>query len=135
MKYVFFLTILNFLNIFNLLGNITFRSRSSSMQFDEGANLVLDKQIPKCQGNVIRNRGATITGYDIVFNNGTLETEGNRFRITGKLRADDQESIVLDGGKSFRGIAGIAIQNIQVSNSDNKIEGDLTLNNDLVLLS
>ncbi len=127
------LIVLHTISSVGLLANVTFRSRSSTLQFDEGSNFILDKKIHECQGSIIRNSGATISGQDIVFNGGILETEGNRFRLTGTFRATDQENIILNGNKTFRGIAGKAVQSITVSNKDNRIEGDLILDNALLL--
>ncbi len=118
----------------HMSGIINFRSKSSAIQVDGGSGLVLDNQINDCRGQIIKQIGSTHSGQDIIFNNGTLEENGNRMRIRGRLKPDAIKQIVLSGNELFKGKGASVIQSLLVSGDNNRLEGDLLLANDIQLL-
>lgn len=127
------ISILAFLTTQFGYATINFRSNTSSLQVFGGGHLVLDQQIPNCQGKIVKQTGGTIAGQDIIFNNGILNDEGSQFSIIGTFQPGASQQVFLDGDKTFRGLNGSSVQSIVVSGNNNRLEGDVLLKTNLIL--
>lgn len=112
---------------------VNVRSKSSAIHIDSGSNLVIDNPITNFTGRIVKQSGGTISGQSISFDEGVLEDEGNKIRLTGDLVPGQVLKIVLNGSKTFRGKRGEVLENIEIRNKGNLIEGELLLRNPIVL--
>lgn len=115
--------------------NLNFRSKSATLQLAESTNIKLEHPINNCIGQVVKKQGSSIQGNDVIFNQGVLDEAGNRMKITGRLKSDSIKQITLNGNESFKGKGSTVIQSLIISGNNNRIEGDLLLNNDIQLLN
>lgn len=115
------------------VAGVNVRSKSSAIYIDSGSNLVIDNPITNFTGRIVKQSGGTISGQTISFDEGVLENEGNKIRLTGDLVPGQVLKIVLNGSKTFRGKRGEVLENIEIRNKGNLIEGELLLKNPIVL--
>lgn len=111
-----------------------FRSKSSTIQIDTGSGLVLERPINYCQGQIVKQKGASLLGQSIFFEQGIFEDAGNRMKIQGNLRSDEYRQIRLTGDQRFKGKGASIAQTILISGKRNRLEGDLLLADDIKLL-
>jgi len=112
---------------------VNVRSKSSAIHIDSGSTLIIDNPITNFTGRIVKQSGGTISGQTISFDEGVLENEGNKIRLTGDLLPGQVLKIVLNGSKTFRGKRGEVLENIEIRNKGNLIEGELLLKNPIVL--
>ena len=110
-----------------------FRSKSSTLKIDYGCGLVLEHPLNYCSGQIIKEKGATISGHNISFEQGIFEDDGNRVKLHGDLRSDEHKEIRLTGNQLFKGKGALVNQKIVIIGQNNRIEGDLLLSDDIQL--
>lgn len=113
---------------------LNFRSSTSSIKVVEGASFHLEQEISDCRGKIVRDRDAFIEGQDIVFNKGMFEDAGNRMEIFGSFKTGSTNKISLNGSKTFRGRGAATSQVIEVSGNNNRLEGEVNLGRNLIIL-
>ena len=109
------------------------RNKTSVFKVSSGSNLILDKTMNSITGKIIKDSGANISGEDMEFENGSFQDSGSKINITGKLNFGQTKKIILDGGKTFEGKRGEIFQAINISGTDNLIEGVLFITSDIEL--
>ena len=110
---------------------INFRSTSSGFHVVEGAGLILDNKIQDCQGHVIKESGAAISGQKIHFNKGIFEDSENKMYLVGAYSPGIDNIIYLDGDKRFKGTGKQISQAIIVKDGNNRLEGEILLSNNI----
>lgn len=111
---------------------INSKSKSSKIKLSTGTNLSIKNPISNYKGSIEKENNATITGSNINFDKGSIQDSGNKINITGALEQDGK--IFLDGNKNLRSKKGKVLQRIEVKGQNNKIEGDILVENDIILL-
>jgi hypothetical protein len=132
-KMLLVLTLIPSIGFTPVWGNFNFRSKSSTFQLDEDTNIKLESTINDCKGQIVKKKRSAIAGQDVIFKNGTLDDDGNRTRLTGRLKPDAVKQITLSGSESFKGKGASVIQSLHISGNNNRLEGNLLLNNDIQL--
>ncbi|MBD3273636.1 hypothetical protein GF385_04790 [Candidatus Dependentiae bacterium] len=126
-----FLLIFNF--SFLLSGNFKLKNSNSIFKVSSGSNFILDKSMNSIKGKVIKDSDAQISGLDIDFEEGTFQDDTTKVKMTGKLDFGDLKKIILNGGKTFQGKRGQVLQTINITGTDNIVEGVLFTVNDIEL--
>ena len=111
---------------------INSKSNSSRIKLNSGTNFAIKNKISNYQGTLEKEENATITGNNIDFQEGKFKDSGNKLNITGSL--ENSGRIILDGDKHLRSKEGIVLQTIEVSGQNNKIEGNILVENDILIL-
>jgi len=100
---------------------LSFDSRSSTIRVKPGSTLDIQNPISNFTGTLKRDDGATITGADITFVEGTFEDLGNEIKMSAVL--EPTTTIVLGGDDIIRVAPSKVLQGVTVSSFNNKIEG------------
>jgi len=108
-----------------------FDSRYSTIRVSSGATFFLSNPISNFDGTLIKESGATITGSNITFAEGIIEDSGNSILLSGVF--DPSGTIYLTGTDTFRAEPGKILQSISVSGSNNRLEGQPILQNDITM--
>ena len=106
---------------------------SATLRVKSGASFVVENQLNNFKGNLVKEAGATISGGDIVFKDGTFDDSGSKVKLTGNLNPQTTNKICLTGNQIFKGKRGAILQTLEISGLDNRLEGILQLNNDVTL--
>jgi hypothetical protein len=130
LRFLFLLPLIFYTTSYSALN---FKSGTSSLKINSGSNLVTENSFDAGQGKIVKNLGATISGSDISFTQGTLEDSGTAAKVTGVYSSGDVNRITLNGNKSFVGRLGQILQSIQVSGQNNSLKGEFLLSEDIVL--
>ena len=112
--------------------SINFRTSSSTLKVSPAAGLIVDNAIPRCNGKVSKSVGASIMGRDINFSDGFFDDGTTSMKMTAVFRPSTNQ-IILDGAKSLRGNGGFIHQSLMISGTGNRLDGELLIDEDLVL--
>ncbi|MFH1643667.1 MAG: hypothetical protein ABIA74_00630 [bacterium] len=115
-----------------IYSDINSKSNSSKITLNTGTTLSIKNEISNYTGTIEKEENSTITGSNINFNEGSLKESGNKINITGAL--EQTGKILLNGNKSLRSKEGKVYQQIEVSAQNNKIEGNILTENDILIL-
>lgn len=113
--------------------NFNVGKKTSTVEIKNGASFVTDSQITNYKGRLIKENGASVSGEDFVFDEGTFEDSGTKLSLTGNLSLGQLNKILLGGGKTFKGTRGDILQSIHVSGNGNRIEGVFQLRDDMTI--
>lgn len=127
----YFLAFLFLIFIQNVQAVFNAKNTSSILKIKSGGNFVVDTTINDYKGTIIKEEGGNISGNIINIIDGKIRDQGNKFNVTGEFKPGESNSIILNGGKSFRGKGGDVLQDVFVSGEDNSLEGDFLLSNDI----
>lgn len=112
--------------------NIIFGSKSSIIQIDAGANFINESAISNVDGMIVKDLNAKLEGAEITFDKGSFVDGVNKMKMTGVLDLSNDCNVLLDGDKVFTGKNGSFAKQIRVHGKNNRIEGGLTISNDIV---
>lgn len=116
-----------------LLPKIKVTQPTSTFKIKSGATFITENQINDFKGTLVKEEGASISGNDIILQDGTFEDSESKMKMTGKLNPETASYVVLMGNDSFKGKRGEVGQNIEIRGQNNFIDGALQLNQPLVI--
>lgn len=119
-------------SIINAMCNsLTLRDQTSTILVSAGSTLVFSSKVSDFNGTLSRQEGGVLSGQSIDFNGGIFIDAGQQISLSGQLGSD---TLQLSGNQSYRGTGQIITQIIQIASSNNRLEGEILLLNDLSLL-
>lgn len=112
---------------------IFFSNKESRVHVTPSAQLKLNAAVTGWQGTLKLDPGSLISGSNITFNNGALETQQRLATLKGTLDPSGANKILLQGGDILHAEPGAIVQIVAISGASNRIEGQPTFNTPLTL--
>jgi hypothetical protein len=103
-----------------------FSNRTAAINLKDGASFSLGSAITNFNGMLIKDSNASISGSNITFSNGSFEEDGSKTTLSATLNPTT-DKILLNGSKRLRADPGIVFKGINVSGSNNRLEGQPVL--------
>lgn len=116
-----------------MLANIRFGDKQSGIKVKSGARFNVGSNNLIIQGTLSKDVGASITGNEFVFDEGTIKSGTLDAEITGVFDPTNPDTIKLNGGSRLRAEPGQMIEYLVVSDSENRLEGQPLFSNPIVL--
>jgi len=110
----------------HLVASITFGSRDSAIKISSGTFNVSSSNL-NVDGTLHQGTSGAVTGNTFVFNDGILRHDGSEALLTANFDPTGGDVINLVGSDSLRVEPGTVVKQINVSGTDNTIEGHLNL--------
>jgi hypothetical protein len=102
---------------------LNFSHQHATVTLNSGAKLILDNSITNWNGTLIKDTTANISGENINFNEGILQSGTSQGLMTGLYDTTGPDKILLQGNGRFNAEPGTIIHEIQISGANNKLEG------------
>lgn len=115
------------------LANIKFSSNNAAISVASGARLVIDTASLRVDGTIVKEVGSSIVGNQISFERGVFNTDGVDVIMTASYSPSASGTISLAGNGKFVAPPGYVVQAINVSNKNNRIEGQPLLKSPITL--
>lgn len=112
---------------------IRFGDKQSGIRVKSGATFNVGSNNLVIQGTLSKEVGASITGNEFSFDEGTIKSGTLDAEMTGVFDPTDPDTIKLNGDSRLRAEPGQMIEALVVSDSDNRLEGQPLFSNPIVL--
>ena len=129
-NYLYFLMVVLLVNTVD--ATINFRGNSAYIRVQNGANFTISNPILGYNGTLMKDSGGTITGQTVSFVDGILADNQNNLILYAVLNPSSN-IITLSGNQSFNGQYGVAVESLNVSGSNNLLQGAAAYNNPITL--
>lgn len=112
-------------NTFDLHAEFFFSNKESRMHLSQNTQMKLYSAINNWNGTLKSDPGSSIEGSSISFSNGSLESGQQKTVLKGRLDPSAQ-TILLQGSDILHANPGTVLQIVNVSGTNNRIEGQPT---------
>ena len=104
-------------------GAINFGGRDSTIKASGTSKINVLNGMLVQDGTFQKGSNASLIGNDITFTDGTFIRNDAEIFLTGNSQLDKDGKLTLNGGDSFKAGVGVILQDIEVRNKNNKVEG------------